>query len=60
MAYLGGLDDDERQMLHDLILTFVQKCNALTRLNDDLTRQLNAANERLTLLEMSAYGVSFL
>lgn len=55
--YLGGMDDDERQMLHDLVLVFVQKHNALLRLNDDLTRQLEAANERLKLLDAIHYGV---
>ena len=57
MSYLGGLDHDERGMLHDLILTFVQKCNALQRLNDDLTRQLEAERERIRLLEAAAYGL---
>jgi hypothetical protein len=55
--YLGGLDDGERQMLHDLVLTFVQKCNALQRLNDDLTRQLEGERERIRLLEAAAYGL---
>ncbi len=49
--------DDERQMLHDLILTFVQKCNALQRLNDDLTRQLESEHQRIRLLEAAAYGL---
>jgi hypothetical protein len=54
---LGGMDHDERGMLHDLILTFVQKCNALQRLNDDLTRKLDAAEARLRLLEATHYGL---
>jgi len=56
MPFFNGMDDDERQMLHDLITTFVQKLNVQIRLNEDLTRQLEAANERLTLLECAAYG----
>lgn len=57
MSVFNGLDDDERGMLHDLILTFVQKCNALQRLNDDLTRQLESERERIKLLEAAAYGL---
>jgi hypothetical protein len=50
------VSDDERQMLHDLLLVFVQKCNALQRLNDDLARRLDAADERLRLLDAMNYG----
>jgi hypothetical protein len=54
--YLGFMDDDERGMLHDLVHTFVVKLNAERRLTADLSRQLEAANERLKLLEAAAYG----
>lgn len=57
MAYLGGMDDDERQMLHDLVHTFVVQLNTERRLVADLTRQLDAANERLTVLEAVRYGI---
>jgi hypothetical protein len=57
MSYLGGLDSDERGMLHDLINTFVMKLNVERRLTADLTRQLEAANERLRILEAVHYGV---
>lgn len=57
MSYLGGLGDDERGMLYDLINTFVMKLNVERRLNEDLTRQLNAANERLRVIEAVHYGV---
>lgn len=57
MAYLGGLDDDERQMLYDLIHTFVLKLQTAQRLNEDLTRRLDAANERLAVLELLNYGM---
>jgi len=57
MAYLGGLDDDERAMLHDLVNTFVMKLNIERRLTADLTRQLEAAKERIELLEAAAYGL---
>lgn len=56
MSYLGGLGDDERQMLYDLIHTFVLKLQAAQRLNEDLSRRLDAANERLALLELLNYG----
>jgi hypothetical protein len=57
MAYLGGMDDDERQMLHDLVNVFVCKLNVERRLVADLTRQLEAANERLAVLDARNYGV---
>jgi hypothetical protein len=57
MAYLGGMDDDERQMLHDLVHTFVVQLNTERRLTADLTRQLDAANERLKLLDAIHYGI---
>lgn len=60
MSYLGGMDSDERGMLHDLIGVLVEKLNVQRRLNEDLSRQLAAANERLSLLECSIYGTSFL
>lgn len=57
MSYLGGLDSDERGMLHDLINVFVQKLNAERRLTEDLSRRLDAANERLAVLELLNYGM---
>ena len=57
MAYLGYMDDDERQMLHDLVHTFVVKLNTERRLTEDLSRQLEAANQRLRLLEAVNYGL---
>lgn len=57
MAYLGGMDEDERGMLHDLVHTFVVKLNTERRLTADLTRQLEAANERLRVLEAVHYGL---
>lgn len=57
MSYLGGMDSDERQMLHDLINVFVMKLNTERRLTTDLSRQLEAANERLRVLEAVHYGV---
>lgn len=57
MSFYNGMDPDERGMLHDLVLTFVQKLNTERRLTEDLTRQLNAANERLKLLEATHYGL---
>jgi hypothetical protein len=57
MSYLGGMDSDERGMLHDLIGVLIEKLNVQRRLNEDLTRKLDAANERLRLLDAVHYGV---
>ncbi len=57
MSYLGGMDHDERGMLHDLIHTFANQLNAQRRLNADLSRELEAARERLRVLEAVHYGV---
>jgi hypothetical protein len=56
--YLGGMDDDERGMLHDLVHTFVLKLNVERRLNADLSRELEAARERLRVLDAIHYGVT--
>ena len=56
MSYLGGVDSDERAMLHDLINVFVMKLNVERRLTADLTRELEAARERLRVLEAVHYG----
>jgi hypothetical protein len=55
--YRHDCSDDERGMLHDLINTFIEKLNVQRRLNEDLTRKLDAANERLRLLDAVHYGV---
>lgn len=57
MTFFNFMDDDERGMLHDLVNTFITKLNAERRLTADLTRQLDAANERIKLLEAAAYGL---
>lgn len=57
MSFFNGLDPDERGMLHDLINTFIEKLNVERRLTADLSRQLEAANERLRLLDALHYGV---
>lgn len=57
MSFFNGLDNDERSMLHDLINTFIEKLNTERRLTADLSRQLEAANERMKLLEAAAYGL---
>lgn len=58
MAYLGGVDNDERQMLHDLIGVLVDRLNVHRRLNEDLRRRLEAAEQRLTLLDAAHYGIA--
>lgn len=57
MAYLGGLDNDERQMLHDLVHVFVVKLNTERRLTADLSRELEALRERLRVIEAVHYGI---
>lgn len=44
-------------MLHDLVHTFVVKLNVERRLTADLTRRLEAANERLRVLDAVHYGI---
>lgn len=56
MSLFNGLDDDERGMLHDLINALLEKLNVQRRLNEDLTRQLDAVNTRLELLTLKHYG----
>ena len=55
---LGGLEPDERGMLHDLIGVLVEKLNTQRRLSEDLARKLEAAEARLSLLEAVHYGVT--
>jgi hypothetical protein len=57
MSFYNGIDPDERGMLHDLINVFVQKLNTERRLTADLSRELEAAKERLAVLEAVHYGV---
>jgi hypothetical protein len=56
MSFLGGMDSDERGMLHDLVNLLLEKLDAQRRLNEDLSRRLAAADERLQVLEAAAYG----
>lgn len=55
MSFFNG--SDEREMLHDLINVLIEKLNAERRLTEDLTRRLDAATERLQLLELLNYGM---
>jgi hypothetical protein len=57
MSYLGGMDHDERGMLHDLINVFAQKLNTERRLTADLSRENEALKERLAVLEAVHYGI---
>jgi hypothetical protein len=56
MSFFNGIDPDERGMLHDMINMFIDKLHVERRLNADLVRELEAARERLALLEAAAYG----
>lgn len=57
MAYLGGIDDDERALFSGMILHFVQALNAERNRTADLTRELDCMRERVQLLEAAAYGL---
>ena len=57
MAYLGGVDGDERVMLNTLIAHFASKLNEERGRNADLVRQLECLRERIQLLEAAAYGL---
>ena len=56
MSYLGGMDHDERGMLHELVHTLVLKLNDQRSRAEDAERQLAVVNERVKLLEAAAYG----
>jgi hypothetical protein len=56
MSFFGGLDSDEREMLHNLIGALVERLNTQRRLNEDLTRALDAAEARLAVLDAVNYG----
>lgn len=57
MAFFGGLDSVERDSLYELINALIEKLDTQRRLNEDLTRRLEAANERLTVLGLTHYGL---
>lgn len=57
MAYLGGIDDDERSMFQAMISHFVSALNDERGKTADLTRQLDCLRERLQLLEAAGYGL---
>lgn len=57
MAYLGGLSGDEREMFQTLLAHFVNRLNDERRLTAELRDKLEAADERISLLEMQAYGL---
>lgn len=59
MTYLG-LDDDERKMFQMLVAHFVDALNEERGRNADLVRQVDCMRERVSLLEMQAYGAPFL
>jgi hypothetical protein len=56
MSFFGGMDASERNDLHELISLLLARIDTQRRLNEDLLRRLNAANERLQLLEAVHYG----
>lgn len=56
MSFFNGMDADERAGLYELINALVEKLNIQRRLNEDLSRQLEAQRERLSLFEGFHYG----
>jgi hypothetical protein len=56
MGFFDNLADDEREVLHELINALIEKLNVQRRLNEDLTRRLDAVNARLELLTLAHYG----
>lgn len=55
-----GLDTEEYTLLQQIITHYGNQLFAERRRSEDLQRRLDAANERLELLEASVYGVSWL
>jgi hypothetical protein len=51
------LAESERAMLHDLINLLLERLDTQRRLNEDLSRQLDAANQRLAVLDTFHYGI---
>jgi hypothetical protein len=56
MSFFNGMDADERAGLYELINTLLEKIDLQRRLNEDLTRKLDAVNARLELLTLAHYG----
>jgi hypothetical protein len=56
MSFFNGMDADERGMLHELVNALLEKLDVQRRLNEDLTRRLDAVNARLELLTLAHYG----
>jgi len=57
MAYLGGLDGEEREMLHNLVVHFVNALNDERAKNMKLTNEVATMRERIQVLEAAAYGL---
>jgi hypothetical protein len=55
--FSDDMAEPERAMLHDLVNLLLERLDAQRRLNEDLSRQLNAANERLAVLDAFHYGL---
>jgi hypothetical protein len=56
MSFFGGMDTSERNDLHELISLLLARIDVQRKLNEDLTRQLEAERERLRVLELFHYG----
>lgn len=57
MSFFNGMDNDEREMLHDLVNVFIEKLNVERQRNEVLTREVATMQERVQLLEAAAYGL---
>jgi hypothetical protein len=53
---LGGLDADERAMYQELLVSFANRLSGERQKTADLRRQLEAATQRLAVLEAVSYG----
>jgi hypothetical protein len=56
----AGLDDEEYRLLQTIVDHYARQLFEARDVITDLRQQLATANERLELLEASAYGVCWL
>lgn len=56
MSFFSGMDSVERESLYELINALIEKLDVQRRLNEDLTRRLDATSSRLELLTLAHYG----
>lgn len=57
MTFFSGMDTVERESLYELINALIEKLDTQRRLNEDLSRRLASADERLAILGLTHYGL---